>query len=102
MMILVVLLLAVIAFAVAPGFMVWFTGLFGIAAVSFGGLLLAAGAIFLVCLIAYSVWLGISESRKVQLACSDGATSDRKSCQHCSREIPISEHHCRHCGKLTK
>lgn len=29
-------------------------------------------------------------------------TDARKACQHCQLEIPADEHHCRHCGKLTK
>lgn len=62
---------------------------------------IACGAVALVGMV---LWVFFSElykgSRSPQPVTD--LPGERKACQHCQLEIPVSEHHCRHCGKLTR
>lgn len=104
MLIAILIVLLLILFVLAPWVFAWAAGVFVWLVAIFGVPLLIVIGAAVVGGVAYGIWKGVSASRSMtgELAYSERALSDRKSCQHCGCEIPMNEHHCRHCGKLTK
>lgn len=97
MLILILIVLLLILFVIAP----WMLAVFAAFAAAVGVPVLIAIAVIVAGGLAWLLWNILSESFKS--VPSDPAMGlIHKLCTHCRRSIPSTEHHCSHCGKLTK
>lgn len=97
MPILILVVLLLILFVLAP----WLMAVFSAIAAMVGIPVLIGASLIVVGGAAWLLWKILSESFKS--VPSDPAMGlIHKLCTHCRRSIPSTEHHCSHCGKLTK
>lgn len=92
-----ILILLLILFVLAP----WLMAVFAAIAAVVGVPVLIGAAVVVIGGVVWLLWSVFSEAFKT-VPSDPGVSSIHKLCTHCRRSIPSTEHHCRHCGKLTK
>lgn len=97
MPILILVVLLLILFVLAPGLVAVFAAIAAVVGIP----VLIGAALIVVGGAAWLLWNILSESFK-SVPSGPAVGSVHKLCTHCRRSIPSTEHHCSHCGKLTK
>lgn len=97
MLILILVVLLLILFVLAP----WLMAVFSAIAAAVGIPVLVGASLIVVGCAAWLLWSIFSEAFKSEPS-DPGMGMIHKLCTHCRRSIPSTEHHCSHCGKLTK